>query len=244
MGKVKLNFRSVFLSVLLGCISILKLSSQQIPEIENVSLLIPDLEILVDAAWSNHGMLAYRENQIEVKNSNLKVKKRYWTRNFGVEGNSRYGTFNNFSENNSDYGVVNLSSNRVELNFGLGFYLKIPVFDVINRRSDIKQAEYEIEQAENLVKMQKDEIRDEVIRLYEDLILKQELFRIESQNISDAKVNLEMAKKEYTNGNLVLYEYIRIADITSGISAEYAKAKSQLMVSKQLLESITGIKIY
>lgn len=212
--------------------------------LEPYRLLIPKLEVLIDSAWANHGMLAYRRNEINVKEANLKMKKRYWTRNFGIQGDSRYGTFANFSENMSSAGgAINLASNTTQLNFGIGVYLKFPVFDIYNRKSDIKQAKAELTQAENLVKFQKDEIREMVIRYYEDLILKQNLMLIRARNLSDARVNLEMAKKEYTNGRLVLYEYIRISDITSGIMAEYEKAKSALMVSKKLLENITGVKI-
>jgi len=214
--------------------------------IENLKpyrLLIPNLDVLIDSAWANHGMLAYRKNEINVKESNLKMKKRYWTRNFGIQGDTRYGTFNNFSENINSSGTINLASNTTQFNFGVGFYLKIPVFDVYNRKSEIKQAKAELTQAENLVKFQKDEIKETVIRYYEDLILKQNLILIRAKNLSDARVNLEMAKKDYTNGNLVLYEFIRISDITSGIATEYEKAKSALIVAKKLLENITGVKI-
>jgi outer membrane protein TolC len=171
------------------------------------------------------------------------MKKRYWTRNFGIQGDTRYGTFDNFSSNVSGPNTVQLSSTTIQTNFGIGFYLKIPVFDVYNRKSDIKQAKAELSQAENLVKFQEDEIKETVIRYYEDLILKQRLLRIRAVNLSDAKVNLEMAQKEYTNGQIPLYQYIRISDITSGIETEFEKTKSALMTSKKLLENLTGIYI-
>jgi outer membrane protein TolC len=206
-------------------------------------LLIPTLEVLIDSALANNGMLGYRVDEIEVKKANLKMKKRYWTRNFGIQGDTRYGTFDNFSSNVSGPNTVQLSSTTIQTNFGIGFYLKIPVFDVCNRKSDIKQAKAELSQAENLVKFQEDEIKETVIRYYEDLILKQRLLRIRAVNLSDAKVNLEMAQKEYTNGQIPLYQYIRISDITSGIETEFEKTKSALMTSKKLLENLTGIYI-
>ena len=206
-------------------------------------LLIPRLEVLIDSALANNGMLGYRVDEIEVKKANLKMKKRYWTRNFGIQGDTRYGTFDNFSSNVSGPNTVQLSSTTIQTNFGIGLYLKIPVFDVYNRKSDIKQAKAELSQARNLVKFQEDEIKETVIRYYEDLILKQRLLRIRAINLSDAKVNLEMAQKEYTNGQIPLYEYIRISDITSGIETEFEKTKSALMTSKKLLENLTGIYI-
>ena len=94
-----------------------------------------------------------------------------------------------------------------------------------------------------MVKFQEDEIKETVIRYYEDLLLKQRLLKIRAINLSDAKVNLEMAQKEYTNGQIPLYEYIRISDITSGIETEFEKTKSALATAKKVLENLTGVYI-
>ena len=206
-------------------------------------LLIPKLEVLIDSALAHNGMLNYRKSEIEVKNANLKSKRRNWTRNFGIQADTRYGTFDNFSSNVSGPNTVTLSSTTTQMNYGVGLYLKIPVFDLFNRNSDIKQAKAELKQAESLVKFQEDEIKETVIRYYEDLILKQNLLEIQAINLGDARVNMEMAKKEFTNGQILLYEYIRISDITSGVATEYEKRKSELLVAKKLLENLTGVTI-
>ena len=210
---------------------------------ESFKLLIPELEVLIDSALTNNGMLGYRKDEIEVKKANLKSKRRNWTRNFGIQADTRYGNFNNFSNNVSGSNTVTLSSATTQTNYGVGLYLKIPVFDIFNRKSEIKQAKTEISQAENLVKFQEDEIKEIVIRYYEDLLLKESLLEIQATNLSDAKVNMEMAKKEFTNGQIEIYEYIRISDITAGVATEFEKAKSNLLLAKKLLENYTGVQI-
>jgi outer membrane protein TolC len=207
-------------------------------------LLIPDIEILIDSALVNSGMLNYRIDQIEVKKGNLKSKSRNWTRNFGLQADTRFGTFDNFSNNVSGSNTSTLASTTTQTNYGVGLYLKIPVFDLLHRKSDIKQAKAELSQAKNLVKFQEDEIKETVIRYYEDLILSQNLFQIQAINLGDSRANKEMAEKEFRNGIIPFYEYVRILDITSGISTEYEKAKSRLLLSKKLLENLTGVKIY
>lgn len=212
-------------------------------EPESYKLLIPELGVLIDSALANNGMLNYRIDEIEVKKANLKAKRRNWTRNFGIQADTRYGTFDNFSNNVSGPNTVTLASTTTQFNYGVGLYLKIPVFDVFNRKSEIKQAKTEISQAKNLVKFQTDEIRETVIRQYEDLLLRQNLFEIQAINLGDAKANKAMAEKEFRNGIIPVYEYVRILDITSGIAREYEKAKSELMLSKKLLENLTGMVI-
>lgn len=212
-------------------------------EPESFKLLIPKLEVLIDSAWANNGLLGYREDQIEVKISNLKSKKRNWTRNFGIYADSRYGTFDNISTNVTGGNTVNLATRTTQLNYGVGFFLKIPVFDILHRKADVKQAQAEISQAENYVEFQKNEIKETVIRYYEDLVLKQKLLELKAKNFGNAKVSMEMAEKEYKNGLIPIYEYVRLFDITARIESEYEQAKSSFMLSKQLLENLTGITI-
>ncbi len=206
-------------------------------------LLIPNLEILVDSAWAKHGLLKYRKSTIDVKKANLKYKKRYWTRNFGVQGDSRYGTFANFSESVTSTSTVNLASNTTQFNYGFGVFLKIPVFDIYNRKSEIKQAKAEIEQARGYWEFQKYEIREEVITLYENLILKQTVLELKSKNFGNAKVSAKMAEKEYKNGAIPIFEYVRLTDITARIETEYQTAKSEFILAKKLLENLTGVTI-
>jgi outer membrane protein TolC len=209
----------------------------------SVKLLIPALDVLIDSALVNNGMLNYRKLEIEAKKHNLKSKRRDWTRNFGIQSDTRYGTFDNFSSNVNGPITTTLTSTTKQLNYGIGLYLKIPVFDMINRKSEIKRAKAEVDQAKSLKISQEDELKEVVIRYYEDLILKQELLELRSSNLGNARVNLEMVKKEFINGLIPIYEFVRISDMTARIAAEYEKAKSDFLVSKKILENITKLEI-
>ena len=150
-------------------------SDEYILQEEFQELLIPRLDELIDAAIGYNGMVNYRKLEIDSKVSNIKDKQRNWTRNFGIRGDTRYGTFDNFSSNNTGSNTTTFSSNSQQFNYGIGLYLKIPVFDLINRKSEIKRANTEYEQAKSLAKFQEDELREVVIRFYQDLILKQKI---------------------------------------------------------------------
>lgn len=206
-------------------------------------LMLPNLNVLIDSALVHNGMLNYRKLEIDSKESNLVAKKQLWTRNFGIRADTGYGTFNNFSSTSGDNSTVNLSSSTQQLNYNVGVYLKIPVFDIINRKSEIKQAKAELEQAKNLVKSLEDEIRELVIRYYEDLLLKQNLLELRASNLGNAKANMEMVEKEFKNGLIPISEYVRISDMTARITAEFEQAKSEFIISKKILENITGVTI-
>ena len=122
-------------------------------------------------------------------------------------------------------------------------YLKIPLFDAINRKSQVKKAKVELEQAKSLEEAQKDELRQMVIRQYQDIILKQNLLLINSQNIGNARVNMAMVEKEFRNGVIPLAEYVRLSDMNIRIQSDFQTAKSEFLVSKKLLENLVGFTI-
>tara|TARA_R110001632_G_scaffold64960_3_gene154208 strand:+ start:2850 stop:3584 length:735 start_codon:yes stop_codon:yes gene_type:complete len=209
----------------------------------SIKLLIPGLNQLIDSALVHNGMVNYRRLEIDAKESNLKSKRKYWTRNFGIQADTRYGTFNNFSSTSGNNSTVNLSSNTQQLNYNVGLYLKIPLFDVINRKTQIKQAKSELAQAKSLVKSQESELKESVIRHYEDLILKQNLLELRASNLGNARVNMEMVGKEFKNGLIEISEYVRISDMTSRIAVEFEKGKSEFFLSKRLLENLIGFEL-
>jgi len=213
-------------------------------EDNSFTLLIPKLEVLIDSALVNNGMVNYRLLEIKAKEANLKSKQRYWTRNFGIQADTRYGTFDNYSTISGDNSSINLASDTQQMNYNVGLYLKFPVFDVVNRKAQIKRAKVEIEQAKGLVKFQKDEIIEKVIRYYEDLILKQNLLELKAANQGSARVNMEMVEKGFRNGLISISEYVRISDMTNRIATDFETAKADFFTAKKLLENLTGVVIH
>jgi outer membrane protein TolC len=201
----------------------------------------PPIKVVIDSVLNRNAMLKFRKNHVGVKESTLKSERIFWTRNIGIQVDSRYGTLNNFSNNND--GVFNsaFSSLSIQYNYSVGVYLKFPVFDMLNRKNQLKLAKLEIEEAKNMATFQEDEIRQTVIKLYQDVILKQKLLLIKSKNYGNGKVNMEMVEKEFRNGIVPVAEYVRITSITSNFEADYESAKSDFVIAKQLLEDMSGI---
>ena len=92
--------KNIIKIIVLFCI--LSITFQQVKAQDNgidaksktIELQIPKLQILIDSALVNNGLVNYRRHEIDAKESNLKSKRKYWTRNFGIQADSRYGTFN------------------------------------------------------------------------------------------------------------------------------------------------------
>jgi outer membrane protein TolC len=152
----------------------------------------PPLKVVIDSVLKHSAMVNFRKNHIGVKESTLESERIYWTRNLGIQADSRYGNINSFST--SEDGIINSSAltTSKQLNYSVGFYLKFPVFDFINRKHQMQLARLEVDEAKSMAEFQEEEVRQTVIKLYQDLILKQKLLQIRSKSFSDGKVNLEM----------------------------------------------------
>ena len=137
----------------------------------------PPLEAVIDSAFKHSAMLKFRKNHIGVTESTLASERIYWTRNLGIQADTRYGNLSNFAMN--DDGATNTAALTIsrQFNYSVGVYLKFPVFDVLNRKNQIKLALLEVDEAKSMADFTKEEIGQTVIRLYQDLILEQKLLQ-------------------------------------------------------------------
>lgn len=140
-------------------------------------ITFPPLNDLIDSAVKYHPGIRYRQYEVKVKESNLQTQQHNWTRNMGVQADSRYGTFDNFSANDNGQSTTLLNTTNKQFNYGFGVYMKLPLYDLLNRKNQLKQAKNEVEMARSLGEVQETEIRQMVIKQYQDALLRQRLIR-------------------------------------------------------------------
>ena len=204
------------------------------------AIIIPPLADLIDSAIKHNALVRFRKFEIEAKDASLKSEKNYWTRNLGFQADTRYGTFDNFSSNNNGLSTSIFNTTSKQLNYGFGVYMKFPIMDIIDRKNQVKRANAELEQAKSMAEAQQDELRQLVIRQYQDVLLKQKLLNLQSLALGNAKVNTDMVEKEFRNGLIQVNEYVRISDIVSRVEADYEKAKTEFISAKMILEDIVS----
>jgi|LauGreDrversion4_2_1035121.scaffolds.fasta_scaffold87498_2 outer membrane protein TolC len=207
------------------------------PEAE---LVIPPLFDLIDSALKHNALVRFRDMDIRAKEYKLKSERTNWTRNMGLQADTRYGTFDNYAYNNTGLSTSMLLTNSRQFNYGMGVYMKFPLSDLFDRKNQINRASYELEQAHSMADAQQDELRQEVIRLYHELLLKQRVLHIRSKALGSARVNQDMIEKEFQNGLIPVVEYVRVSDIVSNVEADYEKAKSEFISSRMILEDLAG----
>lgn len=237
------HFIHLLTGIVAMCCTCLTTTAQ--PGSENIlvkehQIIIPSLTDLIDSALNHNALVKFRLLEINAKNSNLKTKQHDWTRNLGVQADSRYGTFDNFSSNNNGLSTSIFNTTSRQLNYGIGVYMKIPIMDILDRKNQVKRANVELEQAKNMAEAQQDELRQLVIRQYQEVLLKQKLLNLQSIALGNARVNTDMVEKEFRNGLIQVSEYVRISDIALRVEVDYEKAKTDFITAKMILENIVG----
>lgn len=90
-----------------------------------------------------------------------------------------------------------------------------------------------------MAQAQEEELRQTVIKLYQDVLLKQRLLNIQSLALGNAKVNMDMVTRK-VGGVIPVSEYVRISDITTKVEADYEKAKTDFTTARMILEELAG----
>jgi outer membrane protein TolC len=210
---------------------------------DNIQDFIPPLEALIDSAIQNDALVGFRRKQIDVNTFKLKNDQRQWMRDIGFQLDIRYGNFDNYSTNATE-GQTSSSfyTTRVETKYGAGAYIKFPLYDLLNRNNVNDLAKMEISQAQDMYRMQQEELRQKVITQYNELLLKQKLLIIKSKFLETSKVNMLMTEKEFLNGNISIGEYARLSSITFSAEEDFEQLKSEFITAYMILEEIVGVK--
>ena len=210
---------------------------------DNIESILPPLETIIDSAIKNDFYVKFRDQQITVNDSKLKAERSGWTKNLGIQTDVRYGTFDNFSTNTAAGQNPNLFATRSnQLNYGAGAYLKIPIYDIVSRKSQIRLAKAEVEQAQSLSQDQRNTVRQTVIKQYNDLIVKHRILKIKSKYAETSKINMAMAEKEFLNGVIPITEYSRQSESASRTETDFETSLMDFKTAYMLLEEIAGVK--
>jgi hypothetical protein len=95
-----------------------------------------------------------------------------------------------------------------------------------------------------MAQVQRIELRQTVIRQYNELILKHNLLKIKSKFLETSRINAQMAEKEFLNGVALVSEYARIAEINSRVESDFETVRMDFLTAYLILEEIVGIKFH
>jgi outer membrane protein TolC len=212
------------------------------PLMDDITQLVPPLGTLLDSAYAHDPALKFARLQYDIDKGNLHSSQAQWTQDIGLQANGGYGTFD-YLYNNTIGGQTQQTTTlqQNETQYGVGGFIRLPLYDLVNRKNQIKIAKAVVQQAETLTETRKNEIRELVIKQYNDMIEKQQLLKIKSKYLETSRINTQMAEKGFVKGTISLDDYSRVSEIGSQTESDFETAKSDFINSYMIMEVMTGI---
>ncbi|MEI6274806.1 MAG: TolC family protein [Prolixibacteraceae bacterium] len=243
---MKSHFRnlSVIVILLAWHVSVIAQESKSFDLLkDDVESELPPLSMLIDSAIIHNPYVKFRDNQKIISQENLRINQKQWTRNLGFQSDIRYGTFNNFNNYTTGAQSPDVTSTlTTEFNYGIGAYIRIPFEDIFNRKHQVTTAKMQLVQAENMANVQKDELRQVVIRQYNEVILRQRLMKIKSKYLEIQRFNMETSEKDFHSGASTVTDYSRVAELLAMAESDFQTTKVEFNTAYLILQEIVGFK--
>jgi outer membrane protein TolC len=208
---------------------------------DDITQRLPPMSILLDSAYAHDPGLRFTQLQYIIDKGNLHTNQAQWTQDLGLQANVGYGTFDYLYNNNiggTTQQTTTLKQNETQ--YGVGGFFRLPLYDLVNRRNQVKIAKAVMQQAETLSETRRNEIRELVIKQYNDMVVKQHVLKIKSRYLETSRINTQMAEKGFVKGTISVDDYSRVSEIGSRTETDFETAKMDFINSYMIMEVITG----
>lgn len=235
--------KTTILHIIMLCAFINNLAAQTVHP-EDSLLLIPPLNMVIEAAYENSPLLKAKSKIIEEIGQEVIIEKRKWMDHIFIEGSANYGMYNHLviSRNtaNKDPRDGYISKNEQIMYYG-GVGIKLPVSSVLSRGNHIKAKRLRQEK----VKYEKQQLLEDIKQLiigeyYQLIFLQQSMVTFNKVNLT-LEISSLKAEKDVLNGQMDLNDFALLVSTTGKSKNDYLKAKNSFFAQYNKLQSLTGI---
>ncbi|WP_375579315.1 TolC family protein [Marivirga tractuosa] len=190
-------------------------------------------EKLVQLAWKNHPANEEVKKSVDLAKYDLKISKRYWLDGFRMTGN--------LNEFNID--PARDITNRSQFFPRYNFSLALPLGQLFTNPVENKQSQLRVEMAESKVNALKLELRREVLSAYNDYLMFEEIYKIQSLALEDAEMNHSIVEESFKQGEESFDKYNASNNLINQKKISNIQASNDLKNAKLKLESLIGVPL-
>jgi outer membrane protein TolC len=201
------------------------------------------LAMLYDAATKYAAEIERADASKIIAAEEIKTSKTQILSGISLGTNYSYGTWMRFNNIEQPVDPWNAFSMPARSNYSIGLNMSFPLLNFVNRRSEITKREMGLKQAEADRKQVERQIRQEVIMLYQQLVLAREVLQNYQDAYQSANINKELAEKRFREGSIQVDEQIAALDYHSKASLALQEAKNTYTTNLLLLEERIGTTI-
>jgi outer membrane protein TolC len=200
------------------------------------------LPLLIDSAIKYSPEVRRLSSNTAAMKENLSVNKNFIFSALSVNSSYNYGT--NFASvsNQAAGGLNNFTTAQTGFyNVGVGFQL--PLTHILNRKHIIKNGKAQVDMAASQTDVAILNVKQDVIRLYQDFKLSVKLLAISSKNKQNAQVNYTMVEKDFIQGQSTVVQLSSVSEINNKAIIEFETNLIRFQTLYMQLETYTNTNI-
>lgn len=206
-------------------------------------MALPSLDELLDSTMLHSPILKVQDEQIAIRELELARKRNQWLENVNIEGYARYANNNQIIAGSFDSGInAGLTTSTLQFLYGGGVTVKLPIFTFFSRGKDLRTARVQIKSSTYQREVLEQELRRNVITLYNQALLAHSLLEVKIGAMETSAINVSQGEIEFRNNRINFSDLSKIQDAHMKNRTEYEQALSDLRLSLELLQEISGYK--
>ena len=206
---------------------------------------LPSLDAIIDSARLHSPLILTNQTAVEIKQTELTTKKREILKSLSLYSNYFYGNNGMLVVNENFSGATTSGANtNIRTNFyQVGVQFKLDLGTLLDRKNQIKKQQLEVVYAKRQNSNLELQLKEQIIRQYRNLELTRKLLSIYAATKQNAFVNLQMAEKQFLDGEINISDVTRVTDTLTKATTEFERAKAEYLIAFEMLELTVGIDL-
>lgn len=171
---------------------------------------------------------------------NMKSNKKVILNAINVNSSYNYGT--NFTAlNTPTSGGANNTFTTAQTGFyNVGVGIQLPIANLLNRKHLIKGSQAQVEMANSQADGAVLNVKQDVIRLYQELKLAHRLLMVSTRSKQSAQINYSMLEKDFIQGQATLVQLSSVLEISNKANIDFETNLVRFQTAKLTLEAYTN----
>ncbi|MFM2358116.1 MAG: hypothetical protein RLY16_108 [Bacteroidota bacterium] len=174
---------------------------------------------------------------------NLQIAKKNIFSAINVNSSYNYGT--NFTALNTPTGggATNTFTTAQTGFYNVGVGLQLPITSILNRKNQLKSGKAQVDMANAQVDGAALLVKQDVIRLYQEMKLAFRLLTISTKSKQSAQINYTMLEKDFVQGQATVVQLSSVLEIANKAVVDYETNLIRFQTAIMTMEAYTNVNL-
>ena len=199
------------------------------------------LPLLVAAALQHSAQVEAMKTEQAMSREDLRLARKSLLS--GVQLSGSYGYGNTSNNTVGDQNLPAAYSTTASLRYAASLNLNLPLDRLLGRPNQMARQQLLAQRLEQLLAGQENAVRQQVIDLYQKVLLNRKLMALRQQACLTAEVNYQLGEKMFRSGEATLADVSQLNDRNIGAIAGREIAENDYATAFLLLENALGARV-